>query len=353
MTGFYSKDFILESAYGQFYFSSIVVYFIASIGATFTTIYSVKVLYLTFLSNPHGPLVSYKNAHEGDLFLSLPLIILAIFSIFFGYVAKDIYVGLGSSFFIDNSLFIHPSHEIMIETEFATPTLFKLLPLISTIIFTIIAILISEFSPLLLMDFKYSRLGYNTFVFFNQRFFVELFYNKYVTGTILTLGGQTTKLLDRGSLELIGPYGLEKGLLYLGKSIASLDTGIITSYALYILVGLTFYITIPYLFMFDHSLFIIVLFALLSLTPFNYDKLNSQRLVNKPLDSHFGNYNNSADLNFPPKPHSFQSQSQESNFLSVMLENEIYSRMFSTINFNLDKLYAVYSEIYTNGYFII
>ena len=70
-------------------------------------------------------------------------------------------------------------------------------------------------------------------------------------------------------------------------------------------------------------------------------------------DSHFGNYNNSADLNFPPKPHSFQSQSQESNFLSVMLENEIYSRMFSTINFNLDKLYAVYSEIYTNGYFII
>src|SRR5437763_15418207 len=41
MTGFYSKDFILESAYGQFYFSSIVVYFIASIGAIFTTLYSV------------------------------------------------------------------------------------------------------------------------------------------------------------------------------------------------------------------------------------------------------------------------------------------------------------------------
>ena len=30
MTGFYSKDFILESAYGQFYFSSIVVYVIAN-----------------------------------------------------------------------------------------------------------------------------------------------------------------------------------------------------------------------------------------------------------------------------------------------------------------------------------
>jgi len=31
MSGFYSKDFILESAFGQFYFSSIVVYFIATI----------------------------------------------------------------------------------------------------------------------------------------------------------------------------------------------------------------------------------------------------------------------------------------------------------------------------------
>ena len=56
MTGFYSKDFILESAYGQYHFSSIAVYFIATIGAIFTTLYSVKVLYLTFLANPNGSL---------------------------------------------------------------------------------------------------------------------------------------------------------------------------------------------------------------------------------------------------------------------------------------------------------
>src|SRR5205809_1679546 len=33
MTGFYSKDFILESAYGQFYFSSIIIFILATIGA--------------------------------------------------------------------------------------------------------------------------------------------------------------------------------------------------------------------------------------------------------------------------------------------------------------------------------
>src|SRR3978361_474850 len=61
MSGFYSKDFILESSYGHFYFSSITVYFISTIGAMFTTLYSVKVLYLTFLSNPNGPANSYNK----------------------------------------------------------------------------------------------------------------------------------------------------------------------------------------------------------------------------------------------------------------------------------------------------
>src|SRR6202034_1440882 len=188
MTGFYSKDFILESAYGQYHLSSIIVYFIATIGAMFTTLYSVKVLYLTFLTNPNGPLVNYKQghaAHEGDIFMSIPLILLAVFSIFFGYLTKDIFLGLGSSFFSDNSLFIHPLHEIMLDTEFAVPV-------------------------------------------------------------ILKLGGQTTKIMDKGSIELFGPYGLEKRLTNLSKSIGSLSTGVVTSYALYILIGLIFYISILY-----------------------------------------------------------------------------------------------------------
>src|SRR6187402_3225122 len=171
MTGFYSKDFILESAYGQFFFSGTVVYFIASIGA--------------------------------------------IFSIFFGYITKDIFIGLGSSFFSDNSLFIHPKHEIMLNTEFAVPTLFKLLPLVFTISLSVLAIVISEFFGKILVSFKLSRLGYNIFSFFNQRFLIELFYNKYITEFILYLGGQTPKVLDKGSVELLGPYGLEKGLITL------------------------------------------------------------------------------------------------------------------------------------------
>ena len=336
MTGFYSKDFILESAFGQYYFSSLAAYVIAVIGAIFTTLYSVKVLYLTFLTSPNGPNKFYqikefykeskapkisklpwygirpflpiiqnkglvvKNgvlfekwiltrnlvAHEGDIFLTLPLVVLAIFSIFFGYVTKDIFIGLGSSFFIDNSIFIHPLHEIMLDTEFAVPVLFKLLPLVFTISFSIFAIIYSEFLPESLIIFKFTRLGYNIFGFFNQRFLVEMFYNKYITNLVLNLGGQTTKVLDKGSIELIGPFGLEVGLIKLSKNIAYLSTGIVTSYALYILMSFVIYLLITYLTLLNFDIILLFVLTVISLGVVNfYSNLN-----NKVLESNFFNY---------------------------------------------------------------
>ncbi|KAH9806662.1 NADH dehydrogenase subunit 5 [Melampsora americana] len=261
MTGFYSKDFILESAFGQYHFSSISVYFIATIGAIFTTLYSVKVIYLTFIANPNGPIQYYKNAHEGDIFLSLPLVILAIFSIYFGYLTKDIFIGLGSGFFIDNSIFIHPMHEILIDTEFAVPTIFKLLPFIFTISFSVLAIIYPEFMPNSVTNFKLSNIGYYIFGFFNQRFLIEYFYNKYIVNTVLDIGGQTTKILDKGRLSL------QK----VSKTISSLHTGIVTDYALYILLAICFYISIfTFVSIFNDIINIITLSSILVLLGTKY-----------------------------------------------------------------------------------
>jgi len=244
MTGFYSKDFILESAYGQYHFSSIDVYVIAVIGAIFTTLYSVKVIYLTFLTNPNGPVNYYRNAHESDIFISLPLVVLAIFSIYFGYITRDIFIGLGSGFFVDNSIFIHPVHEIMIDTEFGVPTIFKLIPFILTVSFSALAIVYSEFMPNIISNFKLSNLGYYIYGFFNQRFLVEFFYNKYIVNSVLEIGGQTTKVLDKGSIESIGPYGFGVILTKSSKIISNLSNGVVTNYALYILIGICFYLSV-------------------------------------------------------------------------------------------------------------
>jgi NADH-ubiquinone oxidoreductase chain 5 len=268
MTGFYSKDLILESAFGQYSLSGITVYVIAVIGAIFTTLYSVKVLFLTFLGNPNGSRSSYKHAHEGNIFLNLPLIVLALFSIFFGFILKDIFIGLGSDFFSDNSLFIHPTHEILINTEFALPTIFKLLPLIFTVSFTVMAIIFSEFLPENILKFKLSRFGYNIYGFFNQRFLVEFFYNNYITSLILNLGGQTTKILDKGSIELLGPVGIQRELMKLSKQIVSLSSSVPTTYGLYIIIGFILILTLNYF-----TILPIVLILLLIIV-FNNSDLN-------------------------------------------------------------------------------
>src|SRR5204862_430940 len=121
--------------------------------------------------------------------------ILAVFSIFFGYITKDVFIGLATGFFSDNSLFIHPLHEIILDTEFAVPIIFKLLPFILTICLSLISLILSEFFGKLLINFKFSNLGYNIFSLFNQRFLIELFYIKYMSDIILKLVGQLTKII--------------------------------------------------------------------------------------------------------------------------------------------------------------
>lgn len=263
MTGFYSKDLILESAYGQYILPSTVIYYLALIGSMFTTLYSAKILYFTFLASPNGPIVDYQHAEEGDLYFNIPLITLAVFSIFFGYVFKDIFMGLGSGFFADNSLFIHPNHEILIDTEFSIPVIFKFLPFLFTFSFFFLSMIISEFLPNWITYFKFSKIGYNLSVFFSLRFFIEYLYNKFVVEGVLFLGGQTYKIVDKGAIEFVGPYGLEKSLLNAGHSIHNLSTGIVTSYALYIMMALIFFIASLYFPLCDANLLILILFTLI------------------------------------------------------------------------------------------
>jgi NADH-ubiquinone oxidoreductase chain 5 len=283
MTGFYSKDLILESSYGQYNFPSIAVYFIGVIGAMFTTLYSVKVLYLTFIANPNGSLNYYKNAHEGNIYMSLPLVILAIFSIYFGFLTKDIYVGLGSGFFNNNSIFIHPMHEILISAEFGLNTIIKLLPFILTVTATAFAIILFEFYPYCTNKIKLSKIGYNIFGFFNQRLLIELFINKYIVNLVLKLGGQTTKVLDRGSIELIGPFGGEKLLLSVGKKINAFSTGMVTNYALYIIIGIIVYLAGSnfYLFNISNTLLLSILCIIILLSTSNLKAKSSTHVVLK------------------------------------------------------------------------
>lgn len=83
-----------------------------------------------------------------------------------------------------------------------------------------------------------NRLGYAVYAFLNSKYHFDVLYNKYIIGAALSLGLTTTKVLDKGVIEMIGPFGLSESLYQSSNKVALLDTGIITTYGLYIILGM-------------------------------------------------------------------------------------------------------------------
>ena len=233
LTGFYSKDLIIELAYGQYSFSGTYAYILGSITAGLTAFYSFRLISLVFLTVPNGSRNIYLNSHETNLSVIIPLFLLSLFSILFGFVFSDLFVGVGSDFF-GNSLFIHPNNISLIEAEFSLPIFIKLLPVILSLLGASLALLLYHNNPEFVISLTENILGRKIYTFLNGKYLFDVIYNQYIIAGGLQLGYYISKVLDRGVIELIGPYGLSSTLTDSGINIAKLDTGVVTTYSLYI-----------------------------------------------------------------------------------------------------------------------
>jgi NADH-ubiquinone oxidoreductase chain 5 len=98
LTGFYSKDVILEIAYGSFILEGRFVHTLGTMAAFFTAYYSTRLLAMTYLRSVNGNKYFYEHAHESSFNMALPLILLSFGSIFIGYTSRDMMIGLGTDF---------------------------------------------------------------------------------------------------------------------------------------------------------------------------------------------------------------------------------------------------------------
>jgi hypothetical protein len=78
----------------------------------------------------------------------------------------------------------------------------------------------------------------STYTFLNSKYLIDILYNTYIISSSLKLGYIISKLLDKGIIELMGPFGLTEGSYIASTSLSKLDTGLVTTYALYISLGL-------------------------------------------------------------------------------------------------------------------
>ena len=238
LTGFYSKDVILEAAYGKYTASGHYSYLLGSCGAFLTAFYSTRLLYLTFLTTPNGYKSIICSAYDSSYAIIFSLAVLSIPSIFIGYLSRDMIIGLGTDFW-GNAIFILPENMNLIDAEFIEYK-FKILPVCLSLLGASSSYFVYTFSTEFLFKLKTSYLGKKFYNFLNKKWFFDKVYNEYVTQALFKFSFNTSyKLIDRGIIEIFGPMGLTNLISKKALTFNKFQSGFLYHYTFIILITCT------------------------------------------------------------------------------------------------------------------
>ena len=206
LTGFYSKDFILESTITSYCIDSVFIYFIGVFSAFFTAVYSFRLIFFVFIKKTN----IYKNdlhVEETNINIIIPLFILSIMSIITGYLFSDLFIGIGNNYF-NSSIYINFMHFNYIDIEFLNP-LIKNIPFFITIFGILLSYLIINYKiKNKNIFFIFYFIKKNMYIFFFNAAFSNYFYNKILVFLIKIFYIINVKYIEKGFLELYGPVGL-------------------------------------------------------------------------------------------------------------------------------------------------
>ena len=241
LTGFYSKDILLELTFGTYHISGLFAYWLGTLSAFFTSFYSIRLIYLTFLKPASGSKVFISNAHESSTIMLIPLIVLCFGSIFVGFLAKDLFMGLGVDTW-NSSLFQLVSHVSFFESEFL-PFQVKLIPFIFSMSGLFLAVCVYQIYANKMISLNLYKKVYYIYSFFSKKWYFDNIYNTYIVNNILYFGYHISfKLIDRGLIEIIGPLGITRTVSKIITKVSKFQSGLIYHYVFTMIIGLTFFI---------------------------------------------------------------------------------------------------------------
>ena len=260
LSGFYSKDLIIELSlinYSNLLLSSSFFILLATI---FTFLYSFKILYFVFLSKPNFYLSNLFLMHTIPMPIFIVLFLLSFCSLFSGYFFNDILVGIGtynfgsSIFFSDNKNFYS-----FIDLEFFL-IYWKCVPLIfGTLSKFIIIYFYVGLNRLNFFKFYYYFI---LLTFFSEKWYFDYIYNNFIAKCILNLSYTLFfKNLDKGFLDFFGKSIFIKLFSLLSIFISYLHIGFLYHSCLFLLTEFffIFIIFLFLLFLFYYFYFIIIL----------------------------------------------------------------------------------------------
>ena len=137
-SGFVSKDSIIEGIYASKDESAFIYFISITFAAFLTSLYSWRLIILTFFGEYRGKREYFDNAKEASRSINITLIILSFCSIFVGIIFYDVFLGKKAEYFFSQSIFLLPSNTILSDLHYI-PVWVKLTPLLSMVIGALIA----------------------------------------------------------------------------------------------------------------------------------------------------------------------------------------------------------------------
>jgi len=236
LSGFYSKDAIIEFAYLR---NSLLGNYAATIGiftAFLTSIYSWRLFFKTFHGTYNNKKIPIHETHESSIVMLAPLFLLSVGAVFVGYIFKETFIGHHSNDFWQSSIFF--LNEIQ-----HNPIPFWFLFL--TPVLVVLSIPISYYyfisNTKILEDFKKTNLPLYNFLL--NKWFIDELYEEIFVKPAKKIGSFFWKKGDEGFIDRFGPDGISKLIKKLSSKAGIFQTGFIYDYAFVMLIGLSILLT--------------------------------------------------------------------------------------------------------------
>ena len=236
LSGYYSKDAIIEFAYLK---GSTIGYYAAVIGiitASLTAIYSWRLIFKTF----HGKYNNKKNSlgtiHESPLIMLLPTFLLAIGAVLSGILFKEVFIGYNSPQFWDSSiLFLQSINHEDLPIWFTSLT-----PTIVIIAIPVSYYLFIENEKILKNIILKNQALYNFLL--NKWYFDEL-YNFIFVVPLKKIGLLLWKKGDIKTIDRYGPDGISRLVKIISNKAVHFQSGYLYHYAFVMLIGFSIILT--------------------------------------------------------------------------------------------------------------
>ena len=238
LSGFYSKDAIIEFSYLK---GTSLGYLASSVGiltAVLTSIYSWRLIFLTFHGKFNNEKIQKNEIHESPLVMLIPLFLLSVGSVIVGFLFKNLFLDINStnSFWKTSIFMLNPLSEAHPPNWFLllTPTLVTLTIPLSYFVFVkrkdLTTWIVENNKPL--------------YDFLKNKWYFDEIYEVIFIDSSKKIGSFFWKIIDGSIIDKYGPDGISALIKKMSNKAVKFQTGFIYQYAFIMLLGFSIFLTL-------------------------------------------------------------------------------------------------------------